>query len=520
MIEPHQIPVKQATLRNLFPHAEWRGTLPAVFAGVSDDSRETIRGGIFVAIVGYESDGHLYLEDAANAGASLLVVDAKHVEANPALIKPVKDVPVLLVKDTRRAATILAAEFYERPSNHTFVHGVTGTKGKTTSVNLLGDILSTAGRKPGIMGTLGVTLGDEKWETKLTTPGPIEFQRWLRTLVDRGATDVACEVSAHSGALARTSSVKFETVTYLNLSRDHGDHFSPEAYLDAKLTIARDAVEVNPTAIGIGNARDPHTAAFLEPMIPKRRVRFATFEENEDPGSVETNLHAQIVNRSPSELTLAVRTISWEREVKLPLIGRFNAQNAAAAAAIAFAIGITPDQIAHGLSSAHQVPGRLERVDLGQDFLVVVDYAHAPQPAAEVLSALREITHSRLIGIIGAGGSRDRGKRPIMGEVLATDCDIAIITSDNPRSEEPLDIINDILVGVQRVPNGPAKAIVEVDRKRAIETALETAKSGDTVAILGKGHENYQIFKDKTIHFDDREVARDWLLKHGYSDRK
>jgi UDP-N-acetylmuramoyl-L-alanyl-D-glutamate--2,6-diaminopimelate ligase len=180
------------------------------------------------------------------------------------------------------------------------------------------------------------------------------------------------------------------------------------------------------------------------------------------------------------------------------------------------ASGIDPDRIALGLSSATPVPGRLERIDLGQNFLVVVDYAHAPQPAAEVLAALRDLTSGKLIGVMGAGGSRDRGKRPMIGEILARDCDLAVITSDNPRNEEPLDIINDILVGVQRVPGAMEKVAVEPDRENAIEFALEKAGDGDTVAILGKGHETYQIFKDKTIHFDDREIARSRLIEMGY----
>jgi UDP-N-acetylmuramoyl-L-alanyl-D-glutamate--2,6-diaminopimelate ligase len=178
--------------------------------------------------------------------------------------------------------------------------------------------------------------------------------------------------------------------------------------------------------------------------------------------------------------------------------------------------GIRPGKIVEGLSGTKQIPGRLERIDMGQPFLVVVDYAHAPQPAHEVLTALRETTRGRLIGVMGAGGSRDRGKRPMIGEVLTRDCDIAVITSDNPRREEPFDIINDILVGTQRVKEPRAEILVEADRRKAIEMALERALSGDTVAILGKGHETYQIFKDETIHFDDREVAREWLARKRY----
>jgi UDP-N-acetylmuramoyl-L-alanyl-D-glutamate--2,6-diaminopimelate ligase len=484
--------------------------------GVADDSRETIRGGSFVAIAGFETDGHLFLQNALKAGAALLIVERGRIEAEPGLIEGLSSAPLLVVENTRRAAAILASEFYGRPSELIPVHGVTGTKGKTTTIHLAANILTAAGHNPGITGTLGVELGKEKWEIKLTTPGPIEFQKFLRMLVDRGATDVVCEVSAHSGALARTSSVKFATVTYMNLSRDHGDHFTPEAYLDAKLAVSRDAVTVNPDVWGIANARDPHSEAFLEPVRNTRRHRFGAFEETEDPAQTHCDLTVRIISRSPSGLVLSIETADWKREVNLPLIGRFNAQNAAASASIAMASGIDPDRIALGLSSATPVPGRLERIDLGQNFLVVVDYAHAPQPAAEVLAALRDLTSGKLIGVMGAGGSRDRGKRPMIGEILARDCDLAVITSDNPRNEDPLDIINDILVGAQRVPGAMEKVAVEPDRKNAIEFALEKAVDGDTVAILGKGHETYQIFKDKTIHFDDREIARSWLTERGY----
>jgi UDP-N-acetylmuramoyl-L-alanyl-D-glutamate--2,6-diaminopimelate ligase len=511
-----QKPVSIETVKSLFPNGEWRGSLPVQFSSVTDDSRNVTGGSMFIAIVGFESDGHLYLHQALDSGASLLIVDAAHIEANPALLESVPGAPLLLIGDTRRVASFLAAEFYGHPSKQINVHGITGTKGKTTTVHLLADILKAAGRRPALIGTLGVEFNGEMFESKLTTPGPIDFQHWLRFLADKGATDVIAEVSAHSGALARTASVNFQSVTYMNLSRDHGDHFTPEAYLDAKLAIARDAAKVNPNVYGIANIRDPHAEAFLEPVESGHRIRFATFEEGENPFSVESEIHVQIVARSWRELSIVVKTLTWGREIALPLIGRFNAQNAAAAASIAMAASITPDQIADGLAHARQIPGRLERIDLAQDFLVVVDYAHAPQPASEVLSALREITPGRLIGVMGAGGSRDRGKRPMIGEVMASDCDICFITSDNPRKEEPLDIINDILVGVQRVPDGMKKTIIEPDRAKAINQALEEAHSSDTVAILGKGHENYQIFKDYTIHFDDREVARDWLLSHGY----
>jgi UDP-N-acetylmuramoyl-L-alanyl-D-glutamate--2,6-diaminopimelate ligase len=516
MDEPRQRKVTAERIREIFPDAVMRGDTSPILTSVADDSRKVTSGGIFVAVVGYETDGHIFLAQAVDAGAELLVVDKTHVENDPGLLSPVPGRPMLLVENTRLAASLLADEFYGHPSFETRVHGVTGTKGKTTTVHFIADIFRADGHSTATMGTLGIELDGEAWQTSLTTPGPIDFQKYLRILVDRGVDDVVCEVSAHAGALSRTASVRFETVTYMNLSRDHGDHFSTDEYLEAKLSISRDAAKVNPDVRGLANVRDIYAEDFLEPIATKKRFRFAAFETDEDTESPESNLYAQITGKSPDKLELLIHTESWERKVTLPLVGRFNAENAAGAAAVATVSGIRPQKITEGLSNAKQIPGRLERIDMGQPFLVVVDYAHAPQPAQEVLAALRETTRGRLIGVMGAGGSRDRGKRPMIGEVLARDCDIAVITSDNPRKEEPFDIINDIIVGTQRVREPHAEIIVEVDRRKAIETALDRALAGDTVAILGKGHETYQIFRDETIHFDDREVAREWLARKRY----
>lgn len=516
MIEIKQQPISLETIRRLFPNAEWLGETRTQYTSVSDDSRTVTEGGIFVACQGYETDGHLFLYKAQEKGAGLLIVERNHVRTNPDLISHLQSASLLLVDNTRRALSVLASEAYGNPSRLINVHGITGTKGKTSTVHMCEAIFKEAGRNPALIGTLGVELGNEKWSTKLTTPGSIEFQKWLRFLLEKGATDIICEVTAHSGALARTFSVHFASVTYLNLSRDHGDHFSENEYIEAKMTISRDAVGINPNVWVLGNIRDPHTERFLGSADKTRQFRFAAYEEHETPLDGECDLVCRITSKSFTGMVLALESKYCHDSINLPLIGRFNAQNAAAASSIAVIAGIPSAAISAGLSNLPQIPGRLERIDNGQNFLVIVDYAHAPEPAREILIALREITQGKLIGVMGAGGSRDRGKRPMIGEVLAQYCDLAVITSDNPRDEEPLDIINDILVGVQRIPEGSQKVKVEADRRNAIYLALENAKKGDTVAVLGKGHENYQIFKDKTIPFDDREVVREWLIEHGY----
>ncbi|HEX9746332.1 MAG TPA: UDP-N-acetylmuramoyl-L-alanyl-D-glutamate--2,6-diaminopimelate ligase [bacterium] len=510
-----QIPVSKNTVVKLLGEPGFSGNSPAIFSGVTDDSRKIQPGFIFVAIAGFETDGHKYLKSAVDKGAGLLVAEKKIVESDPVLTVEIENAPIIKVNDSRKAVADLADTFYGHPSREIRIHGITGTKGKTTTVHLVRDIFAADRKIAAVMGTIGLELGNKHIDIGLTTPGPVEFQEYLRFCVNEGASDIACEVSAHSGALKRTSSVFFSSVTYMNLSRDHLDHFSEDGYLDAKLAISRDACEINPMVMGIANGRDEHHKKFLDPVSENRRFIFAAYEENEIPDTDAIDLYVLIKSRSASGLVLNIQTKIWEREIEFPLAGRFNAQNAAAAASIAATAGIGPDTIARGLSEARQVPGRLEKIDHGQDFLIVVDYAHAPQPAEEVLKALREITSGKLIGVMGAGGNRDRGKRPLIGKVMKSNCDIAVITSDNPRKENPDAIIEEILDGV-RNSEGTDKVIVEVDRTTAIREALDNAKPGDTVAILGKGHETYQIFATETIHFDDREVAREWLEDNGY----
>ncbi len=507
-------------IRELLPEASFHEgslNLPEYVTSVSDDSRESSQDGIFVAIKGYESDGHEYIKNALDAGATLCVLERSRIENDPSLVSELSDRSYLVVENTRLAASILAAVFYGNPSDELKVHGITGTKGKTTTAHITGGIFEADRKIPGVMGTLGIEFGEKRWKSDLTTPGPVKFQKILRGLADKGASDLICEVSAHAGALSRTSSVRFESVLYMNLSRDHGDHFDENEYLEAKKAIFRDAVSRNPEVWGIANIRDPHGSAFLEYIKNDRRFTFGAFEEDESGEDKQVDLRMTIQKRSRDDLHLEMRASDWTRKVRLPLIGRFNAQNAAAAASIGIISGIDPDVIVDGLQKVSPVPGRLERIRKGQEFLLVVDYAHAPQPAHEALATLREITRGKLIGVMGAGGSRDRGKRPMIGEVMTRDCDVVVITSDNPRKEEPLDIINDILVGVTRAKDDDTELIVEVDRQAAIGLAMERALPGDTVAILGKGHEDYQIFKDETIHFDDREVASEWLDKLGFT---
>jgi len=359
MYESKQIPVSLDRIRSLFPDGEWHGMSADNFIGVADDSRKVVKGGIFVAIAGFDTDGHLYLDNACRAGAALIVVSRKIFNELKHTSCGIESSPRLEIDDTRKAASILAAEFYANPTKEIAIHGITGTKGKTTTVHLVGEILYSAGKKPAMMGTLGVEFGSEKIKTSLTTPGPIEFNAIVRSLVESGATDVVCEVSAHAGALKRTSDVRFETVTYMNLSRDHGDHFPNAEYLDAKLEIARDAVLINPDVFGIGNARDPHTQSFLQPIEQTRRFTFSSWEEGEDTSKIQSDLKAIISGRSLKGIHLTIETSGWSRVISLPLIGRFNAQNAAAAASIATVIGIDPDVISSGLENTRPNGSRI-----------------------------------------------------------------------------------------------------------------------------------------------------------------
>jgi UDP-N-acetylmuramoyl-L-alanyl-D-glutamate--2,6-diaminopimelate ligase len=465
---------------------ERRGNLPDRAAAITDDSRQVRPGTIFIAIRGTERDGHDYLDAAHKAGASAAIVE--RMDRLPT------DLPALVVRDGRRAAPLAAAAAFDWPARRLRLIGVTGTNGKTTTVNMLRHILDAPDGRSASIGTLGILVGSEGLPVEggagLTTPGPVELQRVLRTLVDAGIARVAMEVSSHSLDQRRIDGVQFDAAVYTNLTRDHLDyHKTMEAYFAAK---ARLIEYLLPHGTVVYNLDDKAWSAL---RTDRRKVAFSE-------RVMTAEVHAEQVHFSPrgSEWILA---LGEERlPVRLPLIGDFNIMNALGAAAAAYALGTHTPQIASRLSSLPQVPGRLEL--LNEAPAVLRDYAHTPDALERALTAVRPFTHGRLIVVFGCGGDRDKGKRPVMGGIAERLADLAIVTSDNPRTEDPDRILDDIEGGMHGANHERI-----VDRRQAIEHALDIASNGDVVLLAGKGHETYQVRGTTKYPFDEAEIVRE-----------
>lgn len=463
-----------------------RGSLPEQVASIEDDSRHVVHGSAFIAIRGSEQDGHDYLDRARDAGATMaLVEDAKRTT-----------LPSIVVRDGRKAAAVASAAAYDWPVRKLRVTGITGTNGKTTTAHVLRHLLDRSKRRAASIGTIGVLIGSAgkpfDADTGLTTPGPIQLQRLLRSLVDTGVHDVAMEISSHALDQHRVDGLNFDTVVYTNLSRDHLDyHHSMEAYFRAK---ARLLEYLAPHGTVIVNLDDPAWRALSS---ERRRVSFSTRAANAE-------VNAQNIEYTPtgSKWTLVV---AGERcDVRLPLIGDFNVSNALGAAAAAYALGLTLETIAKRLASVPQVPGRLEVVH--ENPTVLRDYAHTPDALERALQAVRPFTRGRLIVVFGAGGDRDRGKRPEMGAIAERSSDYAIVTSDNPRTEDPESIIDQIVAAMP----GTNHERIE-DRREAISRALAMADANDVVLLAGKGHETYQVRGTEKLPFDEKLIVSELM---------
>ena len=460
---------------------ERRGALPATGAGIADDSRAVKPGGIFVAVRGTTADGHDFLDAAAKAGASMAIVE-------DAARTPL---PALVVRDARRAAALAGGAAYGWPARQLQLVGVTGTNGKTTTVNMLRHLLDDREARSASIGTLGVLIGSSGDSLEggggLTTPGPIELQRVFRALVDRDVRRVAMEVSSHSLDQQRIDGVQFDAVTFTNFTRDHLDyHGSMEKYFAAKAKLLDYLV---PHGTVVTNLDD---MAWRRLSTERRRVAYS-----ERVTSAE--VHSEDVQFSPRGSTW---TLVLDRErvhVHLPLIGDFNVINALGAAASAYALGVPSDRVANRLSSMPQIPGRLEV--LRDAPTVLRDYAHTPDALARALDAVRPFAPERLVVVFGCGGDRDRGKRPEMGRIAEEKADVAIVTSDNPRTEDPENILDAIETGMHREHER-----IE-DRRAAIARALEIASPRDVIVLAGKGHETYQVRGTTKLPFDEKAIV-------------
>jgi UDP-N-acetylmuramoyl-L-alanyl-D-glutamate--2,6-diaminopimelate ligase len=459
-----------------------RGPVPEVIEGVTDDSRVVRQGMAFVAVRGTARDGHEFLPSAERVGAAVAIVE-----------DPTRTVlPALVVRDGRAAAGVVAGAVYGWPARALRIIGVTGTNGKSTSVGLLRHLLDEPAARSASVGTIGVFVGSEgvalPGGADLTTPGPIELQRLLRALVDRGVRTVAIEASSHSLDQRRVEGIRFAAGLFTNLTRDHLDyHGTMEAYFAAK---ARLVSYLAPDGVAVVNADDAHWRAL--PPAP-RTVTFSGAGEPADVRAVDIRYGAR---GSDWGLAIGGATVP----VRLPLIGDFNVANALGAAATAWALGWTPATIAERLGTVPQVPGRLEI--LHDAPVVLRDYAHTPDALERALGAVRPFTRGRLIVVFGAGGDRDRGKRPQMGAIGERLADVVILTSDNPRTEDPERILDDIEAGMTR----PHERIE--DREQAVVRALAIAEPDDVVLLAGKGHETYQVRGTTKYPLDERAIVQ------------
>jgi UDP-N-acetylmuramoyl-L-alanyl-D-glutamate--2,6-diaminopimelate ligase len=452
---------------------------------VEIDSRRVRPGALFVAVRGDRTDGHLYIRDAVANGARAVVLQAP--EDLP------EDVTVVRVADSRRALSALAAAFYGDPSHSLDVIGVTGTNGKTTVTHMAAAILNTAGLPCGVVGTVGAEFGTRSWRSEHTTPQPPELHALLAEMCDARAKAVAMEVSSHALALDRVDDVRFRIAALTNVTRDHLDfHRTHDAYAAAKRRLFELAGSC------VLNSDDPLGARWAVELHAQGRT-IVSYGTGAGSALVPTDVAI--------EPDAAAFTAGGQRfELRLP--GRFNVWNALAAIAIARLMGVADATSARGLAALDRVPGRMERLSAG-GVDVVVDYAHTPDALESALLVLRETTSGALAVVFGCGGDRDRGKRPLMGAVAARLADRLYLTSDNPRTEEPQAIVDEIVRGI-----GDARAEIELDRRRAIERAIGVARPGDVVLVAGKGHEDHQIVGNRVLPFDDAAVARDALAAH------
>jgi len=466
---------------------------------IANDSRKVQAGALFVAIHGVATDGNLFARNAVSQGAIAVMSEA------PAPADWPKEVPWIEVSEGRKALAIAAANFYRRPAEALKLVGVTGTNGKTTTTSLIDSILRASGAKTGLFGTIAyhTPLGDHPAPN--TTPESLELQSFFAEIRDAGGTYATMEASSHALAMDRLWGCHFAAAVFTNLTRDHIDyHKTFENYFAAKRLLFEGTGAGAPD-VSVINIDDEWGRKLTG--LGKKTLTYGLANDSD--------LKAKKFQLSFKGLSFTAQTPNGAIQIESSLVGRINVYNILAAIGAGIGLDLSNDVIETGIRNLRAVAGRFERVDLGQPFLVVVDYAHTDDALENLIRTARELnSKGRIITVFGCGGSRDRTKRPIMGETSGRLSDLSILTSDNPRQEEPLKIISDIVVGMQK---SSGKYMIEPDRAKAIRLAIEEARAGDMVLLAGKGHEDYQIFADHTIHFDDREIATQALGDRGYT---
>jgi len=465
-----------------------------IITGISESSKSVQKGNLFVCIPGAKHNGRGFALEAVDKGAKALVVEGEVLRG--------MDVPQLVVRDSREALALLANSFYGDPSNKIKAIGVTGTKGKTTTTYLIRAILEKAGQKAGLIGTISYQVGKKTYEANNTTPSSLTIVKLLDEMNREKCKWVVMEVSSHSLEMKRVLGIEFLGSVFTNLGRDHLDfHKNFTSYFNAKRRLFTEFKSLQARVV---NADDVYGQKLLKELKTK-----AVGYSIKAPCAYQ----ATQVEHKPGLLKFVVQGNAFE----VPLTGLFNIYNCLAAIAVLKELGLSWAELQNGLKNAPAVPGRFEEVSAGQDFMVLVDYAHTSDALKQALMAAREIigkkTNFRVISVFGCGGDRDRTKRPLMGKVSSQLADVTIVTSDNPRTEDPKMILEDVLRGIPRpLLQGEKKRVwVEEDRAKAIRLALSNAQKGDLVLIAGKGHETYQIVGETKHHFDDREVAKQVL---------
>ena len=474
------------------------GPQTAEVCHITADSRTVQEGSLFICLVGATVDGHSFVEKAVQDGAVAVVVS-----------KPVTvpdHVAVIYVEDTRQALQAAVPFFYDYPASKMRMIGVTGTNGKTTTTHIIAHLLRSQGYTVGVIGTVHILIDDQSYPIHNTTPDVADLQQILQQMVDAGVTHCIMEVSSHALALGRTAGVEYDTAVFTNLTQDHLDfHKTFDNYLAAKAKLFKQVSASYQVKEGKGaviNVDDAYGQSIVD-VTTSPMITYST----EGKGSM--NASDLTVTAKSSQFTLNYDGKSYPISTKIA--GMFNVYNTLAAVGATLYEGLSMEEIVKGLATFTAVPGRFELIEEGQDFAVVVDYAHTPDGLENILQTAKKIVENRILVVFGCGGDRDATKRPIMGRIAAQFGDRVFVTSDNPRTEDPVRIVKDVEVGVREGLHDDVTYEVIVDRREAIHKAIAEATTGDVVIIAGKGHEDYQILKDETIHFDDREVAREAL---------
>jgi UDP-N-acetylmuramoyl-L-alanyl-D-glutamate--2,6-diaminopimelate ligase len=472
----------------LHPFVDYKGENPEI-TSIENDNRRVTPGSLFICIKGYTVDGHDFAEAAVKNGASAVLAERE---------LPV-NVPVIVVKDTVRAMAVLADAFYGQPSQKLHMVGITGTNGKTTTSHIIEQIFKDAGQKTGLIGTMYTKIGEQIFEVKNTTPESLTLQKTFKKMVDEQVDTAVMEVSSHALVYGRVHGTDYNVAVFTNLTQDHLDyHKTMEEYRKAKgllFSQLGNAFNHEKPKFAVLNADDPASDEFA--MLTSAHILTYGIDNHAD-------LQAMNIAMTASGTSFDLASPFGVKKVNIQLIGKFSIYNVLASIGAALVSGLLLDDIIASVESVKGVSGRFEVVDAGQDFSVIVDYAHTPDSLENVLKTIQQFAQKRVFCVVGCGGDRDRTKRPLMAKIACEYSSDAIFTSDNPRSEDPAEIIKDMEEGVK----GEVYTSI-IDRKEAILHAVKSAQSGDVILIAGKGHETYQQIGDRTFDFDDRIVARE-----------